>query len=304
MYSIYKSRLFYFIAVLLSSCAQTENPATPVRFYNFSVADNKIELQQKLTEVSGLSFINKDTIALIQDEDGTLFFLDVNSKKIVKKISFSKDGDFEDLKILGDTAYILRSDGKLYEVLNIMSEEFRTVNKINTRLSAKNDTEGLCHDIKNNRLLIACKASPGEDASYKNKKAVYSFDLNSRSLSEKPIALIDVKEVEKKSHSSGFNSFVQKFAAFFSPANNNNYFQPSGISIHPVTGEIYIISAVGNLLVVMDPNGTLNDVIKLPESLYRQPEGIAFDNDANLYISNEGKQGKGNIIVLKYQPDS
>ena len=81
---------------------------------------------------------------------------------------------------------------------------------------------------------------------------------------------------------------------------NNTVFNPSGIAIHPITKEIYILSAEGNTLIVVDHEGRLNYAIHLKKSLFKQPEGITFDSKGTMYISNEGHGEKATIKSFKY----
>ncbi len=41
------------------------------------------------------------------------------------------------------------------------------------------------------------------------------------------------------------------------------------------------------ILVIANSDWSIKNVYRLDASLYNQPEGIAFDKDNNLYISNE-----------------
>jgi DNA-binding beta-propeller fold protein YncE len=75
------------------------------------------------------------------------------------------------------------------------------------------------------------------------------------------------------------------------------------LAIHPFTRDIYVIASVGKLLVVLNPEGKIKHVIKLPVSVFKQPEGIAFDSAGNLFITNEGRNGKGNILKFLYLKD-
>ena len=76
-----------------------------------------------------------------------------------------------------------------------------------------------------------------------------------------------------------------------------NGFRPSALAKNPLTKEWYIISAVNKLLVVTDENFKMKDSYALGGNLFNQPEGIAFDKEGNLYISNEGDDiTQGNIL--------
>ncbi|MBK7408618.1 MAG: SdiA-regulated domain-containing protein [Saprospirales bacterium] len=80
-------------------------------------------------------------------------------------------------------------------------------------------------------------------------------------------------------------------------------FAPSALAIHPLTGHLYLLSSVGKLLVVLDrETGAIIYVQKLKKSVHPQPEGICFDPDGTMYISNEGKDGNGLIHKFAYLP--
>ena len=81
----------------------------------------------------------------------------------------------------------------------------------------------------------------------------------------------------------------------------NTSFQPSGIAIHPITNHIYMIATAGKLLVVLSPEGEILGVEELDKDELKQPEGITFDQQGNMYISNEARGGKGNIMLFNYQ---
>jgi uncharacterized protein YjiK len=292
--------LFFFLIVSACSKQKAEVAAETIH-YDFSHPAKKYILKHQLVEISGLSFVSDDEVALIQDEDGIIFFFNLEKGEVTRKISFGKDGDYEDLEVSGDTVFVLRSDGRLFEVSNLYGDKSEIkINKINTGLSAKNNTEGLCYDKTQGIFFIACKGEAGDGKKYIGKKAVYSFNLASKKLSDAPFALIDEKEIMSKKEGGKRSWIIDKLIELFDPAKNDGIFQPSGISVHPFTNEIYIISAVSNLLVILDNSGKLKHVIKLSSSVFKQPEGIAFDTEGNLFISNEGRKGSGNILKFLY----
>jgi uncharacterized protein YjiK len=82
----------------------------------------------------------------------------------------------------------------------------------------------------------------------------------------------------------------------------NLKFKPSAAAIHPITGELYIVSAVNDLLVIIDQQGNPKISFKIDGKLFKQPEGIAFTPNGDLLISNEAAdRGVANILLFKYQ---
>ncbi|UJH92622.1 hypothetical protein LZ575_09190 [Antarcticibacterium sp. 1MA-6-2] len=113
-------------------------------------------LPKILDEVSGIALLDKDRVAAVQDEDGIIFIYNLKDSKIEKQIEFGDEGDYEGIALAGSTAYVLRSDGNIFEVLNF-NEENRQTREIETEIKGEYNFEGLCFDKKNNRLLIAAK---------------------------------------------------------------------------------------------------------------------------------------------------
>jgi WD40 repeat protein len=78
-------------------------------------------------------------------------------------------------------------------------------------------------------------------------------------------------------------------------------FAPSALAIHPLTNEIYVISSVHKQLLVLSSDGTIKETHQLTSKQFIQPEGMAFAANGDLYISNEGRGGDGNILHFRYQ---
>jgi len=236
--------------------------------YDLDNPDIKYPLPEYLKEISGLAYYKEEMILCVQDEKADIYVLNSNKNEIAFKYNFGKKGDYEDIAVIGQTAYVLRSDGHIFEVENFSTDD-RKVTDHNTPLSAKNDTEGLTYDKTSNSLLIACKGSPSieKENPYKGHKAIYQFDLMEMKLHKKPQLI-----------------------------RTETSYEPSGLAIHPVFDEIYLISGTGKVLIIMDRQGKVLAVHHFNSKIFRQPEGICFSPSGDLFISNEGRGGKANIL--------
>jgi DNA-binding beta-propeller fold protein YncE len=255
--------------------------------YDLTLPDKTITLSSKLKEISGISFYNNTTIACCEDENGKVYLVDLKTEEITGSYKFSKDADYEDIEVVEDLVedmvtkiYVLKSSGNIYRIKRLGLED-QKVKRYKTFLTRESDAEGLCYDKKRNALLVACKGS----IRLGTKRAIYVFDLNTKQMQRKPLFVFDYKSAE-----AGDENRIHMYAQF----------QPSGISVHPITGEIYIISSVGKLLLVINNEGEILSITPLPKNIFRQPEGICFFPNGDLYISNEGKGGKGNILLFTY----
>jgi len=263
--------------------------------------DKLWELPKSLIEISGLSYIDKHRIACVQDEKGNIYVYHLKSGEIEQKVSFGNDGDYEGIEIIENDVWILKSNGTLYEVKDYLKDTDPHVKKYTSALSGKNDAEGLTYDPIHNKLLIACKGHPFvDDKAGKEFKAIYSFDLKSKQLDIKPYLLIEMDTIKYYKNYNTMTRLGIELLAYFDASKGDVSFQPSGIAIHPITGNVFILASVGNLLLVFSRASKMLAMIELKSAYHPKPEGICFGPDGTLYISNEGDDNsKGTILKFK-----
>jgi uncharacterized protein YjiK len=236
------------------------------------------DLPVVLKEVSGISSIDSTTIACIQDEVGSIFIYNISTAAIQEEIPFGQPGDYEGITLVNDTIWVLRADGKLFEVSTLSSKK-TAVKEYSTSLTAKHNAEGLCYDKDNNRLLVAIKNADPDGKPY---KGIYSFDLLSRTMADEPAFKINMRqEVTTGAKKRGFE------------------IMPSGMAIHPQTKDMYITDGRNSMLMILTPSGSIKNVLSLNDKEFHQPEGITFHTGGEMYISNEGAKGGGNILKVE-----
>lgn len=241
--------------------------------YALATPSASFDLPADLREISDLTVLADSTLGAVQDEDGLLFSLDPATGAVRSQTAFKERGDFEGVERVGDDVWALESNGTLYRIERGEGEV--EAERVETGLAGRNDTEGLAYDAARNRLLIACKENPGTGLG--SVRAVYAFDLATRTLSAAPVFTLDRQLVDAEQS-----------------------FKPSAIAIRPGTGEFYVLSSVRKAIAVVAPDGTLRTLIDLPEALYAQPEGLTFLPDGTLFISNEGPDGPATL--LRFDP--
>jgi hypothetical protein len=137
-------------------------------------------------------------------------------------------------------------------------------------------------DEATSSVYILCKNCADEND--KKKAKGYILQLNDQGqLSQQGNFVVNVKDIEKITGGIKFD------------------FRPSALAQNPRTKEWYIVSSVNKLLVITDANWKVTAAYNLNPALYIQPEGIAFDKNLDLYISNEGGDlHSGNILKTPY----
>ncbi len=227
----------------------------------------KVNLPQDLKEISGLTYYEQGSFLAVQDELGIIFVLDEKTGDINNEFKFGKKGDYEGLTLVGNTVFILRSDGDLYSY----NLETGKSSKHKNPYAKNSEFEGLCYDQVTKRLILSCKSS---NKSKLNKYMLfYGFNLDDNTWEEEPIYTVSKKEVELL---AGFDIGSLK---------------ASGIVKHPVTQGYFIVASIGSLLIEVDASFNLKRIIPLHDN-FNQPEGITINSNGDLIISNEAGQGK------------
>ena len=297
-------RLFYIKLLLmifpLVSCGQSGNKVSTQKLnigYDLSSPDRVYILPTNLTEISGITELDGSTIACVQDEHETVYIYDINKNQTVRQIFTGYDGDYEGITRVNKTIYILRSDGVLTEIAGYDTEKFkRTTWQTNIPWQ---DNEGLCYDPKNNRLLIAPKEIPKKDSGQKDFRLVYSFNLATKKLSPDPVLRLNLEEIKKFALDNKVK-VPMKDKKKGGKEEPDIKFQVSAIGIHPVTGKLFVISGPERILFVFDMKGKIVFMERLSGDMFRQPEGITFMKNGDMFISNEGKEKAPTLVRFNY----
>lgn len=295
--------LIFLIIYPLMTDAQTGNKSAEGRSdpgYDLSAPDKVYILPPALLEISGIAVLDGSTIACVEDEHEAVYIYDISKNQITRQIFTGHKGDYEGITRVGRTIYLLRSDGMLTEIADYDQDKFkRTIYKTNIPW---NDNEGLCYDQKNNRLLVAPKEIPKKDSRYFDFRLIYSFDLADKKMLTEPVFRFSMAEIRKFALDNKIRVPVISKKGAASPV-PDIHFRISAIGIHPVTGNLFVISGPESILFVFDRKGNIVFMEQLDKNLFRQPEGISFMKNGDMFISNEGKGKAATIVKFSFRGD-
>jgi len=279
--------LFFLLSLGLVACnpatqnEQSQSAETTVKtfVYDFNNPKATFTLPKILEEISGLAYYKNQQLLCVQDEKGDVFVYDLAQQKIVATHNFDLPDDYEGVELVGDEVFVLKSNGNL---LAFKLGEKQT-NDIKTNLPGKNDVEGLGFDPVTKRLLLAVKES-SKKGKVEESKVIYSFDLKNRAIWTERVL------TQKQFEGSGMKEKAWRD------------FKPSGLAVHPQTGDWYLLSSAGKKIVILDQEGKVKQIENLDPLLFRQPEGICFAPDGTLYIASEGDGGMGYVLQFDNSP--
>jgi len=231
-----------------------------------------------LDEISGIIFYPKDSsVFAIQDEKGFLFKIHFKNPLEVEKWKFSTGADYEDLALVDSSFYVLKSKG-LIEKLQFSAGDSLTLQSYKMPEYGRNEFETIFYDSSLHRLIVMCKNCEDDT---KKEVGSWAFDPSTNSFSTAfNISTLKIKEQLKD----------EKFK-----------FKPSAGAIHPVTGELYVLSSIGKALVIFNKDHTVKNSYRIDPKLFKQPEGMTFTPKGDLIISNEAaNSGAADILIFKY----
>ncbi len=261
--------------------------------YNLA-APKKYVMPEPLREISGITFLRNDpdTMYAIEDETGKLFYFHPGGAKFPYH-KFGKHGDYEDVTVLNDKEFVvLRSDGSLFVM---------PVDAVRGSRGSKDGGEGLSKAVRayehilpageyeglygdeGGRLIALCKNCADDDQQKEVSGYVLQYGAGGA------LAITQHFKVEVP---------ADKLTSIHKTVK----FHPSCLARHPLTHEWYIISSVNKALLVLDDQWKVKNIYPLNPVLFKQPEGLAFDKQGNMYISNEGGEGNANVLEFAYQP--
>lgn len=272
-----KRLLIYFTILSATACAQPKPEYNSPPHYDLN-HPLEYAMPKELEEISGIAFYKGDSSVLYaeQDEAGKVYWLRPGDTQ-VNHFDFGKHGDYEDIALTDNMAFLLRSDGVLFGFpFNGVNMTANNVRKWKNILPS-GEYESLYADAAHNSLYVLCKNCTTD----KNNKTASGY-------------IFEIKANESIALSGTFTIKTRQIAE--KAGKKKITFRPSALTKNLLTNEWYILSSVNKMLVVADEDFQVKTVYHLDPELFVQPEGIAFDRHHNLYISSEGAHIQSGMV--------
>jgi len=274
---LYRIMMLLLLFVILGSCNGKHGKSFLPDIPGYSNENRQIfVLHKQLLEISGITYNRNGTLSAINDEDGKIFTVDYNERKPAS-VHFGENNDYEDIVLVDSNYYVLQSNGELSIVPVDEPTHSRTIKFPKKR---KVEFESVYYDRSAARIVLLSK----EQRLIDEALVAYSFDPVTELFSAEPYYIISLQQVKK---------LMKDFSAEC---------KPSAASIHPVLNKLFVIASVGKVLMICSLQGKVESVYSMNPDLFPQPEGICFSPRGDMFISNEGLQGKATVIRYDYKP--
>lgn len=272
--------LLLFFLVGLISCNNTKEPERVISppGYDFQ-KPLVVKLPLELDEISGLAYYAPGkSIFAISDEKGKLFKITPFPTLVVNLWRFATKADFEDIVLIDSTFYVLQSNGRLNKVEFVTNDTISN-NEVDFPIDNQMEFEAMFYNPVTKQLELVCKKCHGEKKKFLN---IYTFDTEKNAFSDSTIAF-DISDI--------FEESEKKFDL-----------RVSGAAVHPLTGDIYMVSAINKLLIILNKDHKVKASYPLNPGMFKQPEGITFADNGTLIISNEAADaGAANLLIFSYK---
>lgn len=263
--------------LLLVSCREPVDAPAPE-------ADEQLvrqwHLPGALREISGLTLTADGRLLAISDEEAIVYEIDYAAGELVKRFAFGDPvlrGDFEGIAMVGETVWLMTSDGGLFASREGDDGEHLQYLKIDTGLGRHCEFEGLAADRSGESLLLACKEMHNKSGS----PEIFRVEFDGEEIDD--VSSVNIAERELAARIG------------------HKRLRPSAISIDQESGNRVMLAANHRALFTVGPDGTAIDAIILPgKGRHRQPEGIAITDDGHLLIADEGGDGRARLAVYRW----
>lgn len=233
------------------------------------------ELPKALAEISGLAVDARGRVFAHDDERAIVYQLDLPSRRIVKRFAFGQPavrGDFEAIAVVDGRFVLTTSDGLLYSGPEGQDGEAVPFVKYATGAGALCEVEGLAYDAGDRSFLLACKAP--RVRALRGYLAVLRWSVAGRTLDASPRFLVPLASIASAVGAQ---------------------FHPSELARDPAGGHLLVLAAREHAIAELAPDGKVVDVVRLRHERHRQPEGLAFDADGSLLVSDEANGGRATL---------
>jgi hypothetical protein len=267
------------MTIAFSACAQTRESFKSPAGYDLT-KPVKYNMPEDLFEVSGIVFHegNAGMLYAEQDEDGKVYALKPGDAT-ASHVKFAGHGDYEDIAINGNYLIMMRSDGVFYTMpFDQVQQGKADAVRAFSGLIPAGEYEGMAANYGTDEVFVLCKNCGADKKTGSVTGYILKLDASGGLTLDKT-----------------FKINTEKIAA--QDGGKKMKFRPSALTFNKHLKEWFLLSSVNKMLVVTDTAWNVKQVYTLNPALFNQPEGITFDIDNNLYISNEGGNTKAGTVL-------
>jgi uncharacterized protein YjiK len=233
-------------------------------------------LPNALSEISGLAFDTQGRLFAHGDERAIIYQLDPATHEIVKRFAFGRPavhGDFEAIAFAGSRVALTTSDGVVYVGEEGRDGESVGYTKYVTGVGERCEVEGLEYDADERAFLFACKTP--RVRVLRGRLTVLQWRPDRPAEGTTARLIVPLASVAQRTGLAEFH--------------------PSELARDPGTGHFLLLAGRERAIIELTPEGDIVGAARLKHARHRQPEGLAFDRDGSLLVSDEANGDRATL---------
>ncbi len=244
-------------------------------------AESRFELPNRLREISGLAVSPDGRVFGHDDEQATIYEIDVARGAVLKSFSIgepAETGDFEGLTITPNGDFWLTdSSGRLMRFREGGDRATVDAERFDTGIGEACEVEGIAYLPSDQTFVLACKRMRGR-GQRTNAPQLRVWSMGTQETRVWGPITADIADA------AGVRDF-----------------QPSDLAFDPASGRLIVISAIDGAIAEFGPDGALLSARALGHD-HRQAEGVAILPDGSLIIADEGGNDRAHISRYLRRP--
>jgi hypothetical protein len=226
-------------------------------------------------------FVIMDSTHLIclDDQIGGILVYDMVSNKSQGYLPTGIDSKITEVTKIDSTIILVDDRMDLhfllppYDSTSITTESLREKSWISS---------GMCLHEQTKRLFFVAESDIENEV---QNHLIYTFNLNQRKLSERPLFEIKPEDIELFAISNNITLPSNRLDENGDTVDVFS-FKPDVIAVHPKTNEIYVLSTIDRSLAVYNQFGQVVNFTTLNEELFSQPKAMTFFPNGDLLLTN------------------
>jgi uncharacterized protein YjiK len=271
------------LLLTLSARAYADEDSTSVHLGSYDLESDPVfrwKLPDVLAEISGLAMTTDGRLLTHNDEVGLVFDVDFEAGAILKKFRLSDvdqtvADDFEGIAVAEGRVYLTTSAGRIYEFREGDDGDRVLYDTYGTGIGRSHEIEGLAYDPRQRALVLVSKNPRTKDG--EGQVVVYRWSIDTKRLGDQ----LTITVADFARHLDG------------------DEFQPSGIEVHPASGNYYLVAARQSAIAEITPDGEVLAARHFAKKQHRQTEGITFLKDSTLAVSDEGAGKRARLTLYR-----
>lgn len=262
-------------------------------YLNLAQSERISLLPMGIESFSDIAFLDSTVLICLQEDKSSLVLFDLYSNQVLTPININFPNKIIDFSRIDSTIILLDDQTQVhflfppYDSSSLVTE--------NDVLGDWKSASSCIHESTKRMFILSLN---NFDIDNPISNSIYTYNISKRKLNEKSLFDISISDIEMFAIENNI-VIPQNKSSNLSESLSQLIFNPTAMTVHPKTNEIYILSSENRSIVVFNQFGEVENLIFLDEKLVSNPKAMTFHPSGDLLISNSDLMSPA-IVRLKW----